>query len=316
MTSKPSMKFGVSLGQERVTWPEIEEAALLVEELGFDSLWSHDHLIPSDPGRNEGPCLEAWAILGAFARMTKNVTIGPMVAGNTYRNPVLLAKSATTVDIISGGRLIFGIGAGWFEMEHTAYDFPFYTVGERIRRLDEAVELIKKLWTSDGPVDFAGKYYNLRSAPFDPRPVQQPHPPILIAGGGEKRTLRVTAKWGDMMNINGHAQIAAHKYRVLEEHCRAVGRDPAEIVKTANGAFVPPEKMDDWNRWMDHLAETMPDQRKSRGEGGVVGDMDAIRDWVRGHVEVGTQQVIFTMRSPYPLESLRTFAKKVMPEFR
>ena len=143
MTSKPRMKFGVSLGQERVTWPEIEEAALLVEELGFDSLWSHDHLIPSDPGRNEGPCLEAWAILGAFARMTKNVTIGPMVAGNTYRNPVLLAKSATTVDIISGGRLIFGIGAGWFEMEHTAYDFPFYTVGERIRRLDEAVELIK-----------------------------------------------------------------------------------------------------------------------------------------------------------------------------
>ena len=237
---------------------------------------------PPTPPATRGPCLEAWAILGAFARMTRNVTIGPMVVGNTYRNPVLLAKSATTVDIISGGRLIFGIGAGWFEFEHTAYDFPFHTVGERISRLDEAVELIKKLWTSDGPLDFEGKYYNLRNAPFDPKPIQQPHPPILIAGGGEKRTLRVTAKWADMMNINGNPEIAAHKYRVLEGHCKSVGRDPAEIEKTANGAFVPPEKMDDWNRWMDRLAETMPDQRKSRGEGGVVGDMDDIRDWVKG----------------------------------
>ena len=236
------MKFGVSIGQERVTWPEIEEAAILIEELGFDSLWCHDHLIPSDPARNEGPCLEAWALLGALARMTKNVTIGPMVTGNTYRNPVLLAKSATTVDIISGGRLIFGIGAGWFEMEHTAYDFPFYTVGERISRLDESVELIKKLWTSDGPVNFAGKYYSLTDAPFDPQPIQQPHPPILIAGGGEKRTLKVAAKWADMTNFYGTPEIAAHKYRVLENHCRAVGRNPSEIEKSVNGAFIPPRR--------------------------------------------------------------------------
>ena len=316
MTTKPRMKFGVSIGQERVTWPEIEEAAVLIEELGFDSLWCHDHLIPSDPGRNEGPCLEAWALLGALARMTKNISIGPMVIGNTYRNPVLLAKSATTVDIISGGRLIFGIGAGWFEMEHTAYDFPFYTVGERISRLDDSVELIKKLWTSDGPVNHSGKYYSLTNAPFNPQPVQQPHPPILIAGGGEKRTLRVVAKWADMMNVHGAAETVAHKYRVLEEHCRQVGRNSAEIVKSANGAFIPPEKMDDWAMYMDRLSKTMPEQMKARSSGAVVGDMDTIRDWVRGHTEVGTQHIIFTMRSPYPLESLRTFARKIMPEFR
>ena len=316
MTTKPRMKFGVSIGQERVTWPEIEEAAVLIEELGFDSLWCHDHLIPSDPGRNEGPCLEAWALLGALARMTKNISIGPMVIGNTYRNPVLLAKSATTVDIISGGRLIFGIGAGWFEMEHTAYDFPFYTVGERISRLDDSVELIKKLWTSDGPVSHAGKYYSLTDAPFNPQPVQQPHPPILIAGGGEKRTLRVVAKWADMMNVHGAAETVAHKYRVLEEHCQRVGRNSAEIEKSANGAFIPPEKMDDWSMYMDRLSKTMPEQMKARSSGAVVGDMDTIRDWVRGHTEVGTQHIIFTMRSPYPLESLRTFARKIMPEFR
>ena len=316
MTSKPRMKFGVSVGQERVTWPKIEEAALLIEELGFDSLWCHDHLIPSDPARHEGPCLEAWAILGAFARMTRSVMIGPMVVGNTYRNPVLLAKSATTVDIISGGRLILGVGAGWFELEHTAYNFPFYTVGERISRLDESVELIKKLWTSEGPVDFTGRYYSLRNAPFDPHPVQQPHPPILIAGGGERRTLKVAARWADMTNFYGTPEIAAHKYRVLEEHCHNVGRDPSEIEKSINGAFIPPEKMDDWNQWMDHLSRTMPEQMQARGVGGVVGDMDAIRDWVRGQAEVGTQHIIFTMRSPYPLESLRTFARKIMPEFR
>ena len=201
-------------------------------------------------------------------------------------------------------------------MEHTAYDFPFYTVGERISRLDESVELIKKLWTSDGPVNFAGKYYSLTDAPFDPQPIQQPHPPILIAGGGEKRTLKVAAKWADMTNFYGTPEIAAHKYRVLENHCRAVGRNPSEIEKSVNGAFIPPEKMDDWNWWMDLLSKTMPEQMKARGVGGVVGDMDTIRDWVRGQAEVGTQHIIFTMRAPYPLESLTTFARKVMPEFR
>ena len=119
-----------------------------------------------------------------------------------------------------------------------------------------------------------------------------------------------------MMNIYGTPVIAAHKYRVLEDHCRNVGRDPSQIEKTVNGAFIPPEKMDDWNWWMDHLSKTMPEQMKARSSGAVVGDMDTIRDWVRGHTEVGTQHIIFTMRSPYPLESLRTFARKIMPEFR
>ncbi|MCH7997422.1 MAG: LLM class F420-dependent oxidoreductase [Chloroflexi bacterium] len=316
VTSRVPIKFGVSIGQERVTWPELKEAAALIQELGFDSLWCHDHLIPSDPGLNQGPCLESTALLGALSVMTKDIRIGCMVAGNTYRNPVLLAKSATTVDIMSGGRLIFGIGAAWFEQEHTAYNFPFYTVRERIDRLAEAVEMIKLLWESDGPVSYQGRYYSLEDAPFDPKPIQKPHPPILIAGGGEKRTLSVVARWADAMNVFGTPEMTAHKFRVLEQHCKAIGRDPAEIEKTVNVSFIPPEKIDEWNEYMKRLSVTMPDAAEAKKATAVVGDMDVIEEWVRGQVEVGAQHVIFTLRSPYPFDSLREFARKVMPKFK
>ncbi|MFQ5873285.1 MAG: LLM class F420-dependent oxidoreductase [Dehalococcoidia bacterium] len=314
--ARKAIKFGVSIGQERVTWPQLREVVGVIEELGFDSLWTHDHLIPSDPGRHEGPCLESWALLGAYAMMTKEIRIGCMVAGNTYRNPVLLAKSATTVDIMSGGRLIFGIGAGWFEQEHVAYDFSFHTVRERIERLDEAVELIRLLWKSDRPVTYRGRFYTLVDAPFNPKPVQKPHPPILIAGGGEKRTLRVVAKWADAMNIFGTPDITARKFRVLEQHCKELGRDPREIEKTVNAAFIPAEKLDEWNRYLEHLATTMPDQVEARKRSAVVGDMDTIKEWVRGQVEVGAEHIIFTLRSPYPFDSLRAFSREVMPAFK
>lgn len=316
MLNGKSIKFGVSIGQERVSWPELKEAVGVIEESGFDSLWCHDHLIPSDPGRNEGTCFEAWALLGAYAMMTKNITIGPMVSGNTYRNPVLLAKSATTVDMMSNGRLIFGIGAGWFEKEHIAYGFPFYSTRERIDRMEESINLIKTLWTSDRPVNFSGKYYSLDNAPFDPKPFQTPHPPILIAGGGEKHTLRVVARWADMMNVYGTPELASRKYRILESHCKDIGRDPKHIEKSVNVALIPPEKMADWDDYIKTLKITMPSQAQAKIDGAVVGNMDNIRDWIRGHAEAGTQHIIFTMRAPYPLDSLRTLAKTIVPQFK
>jgi F420-dependent oxidoreductase-like protein len=157
------------------------------------------------------------------------VRIGNMVTGNTYRHPGVLAKIATTVDHLSAGRLEFGIGAGWAEVEHTMLGLDFPGVGERLRRLDEACTVIKKLWTEER-ADFDGRYYDLTGALANPKPVQRPHPPIWIGGGGEQRTLRIVATHADVWNFaGGPVETAIHKVEVLERHCADVGRDPAEI---------------------------------------------------------------------------------------
>ena len=323
LVSKPDMqkrtgsiKFGVSIGQERVTWPELREACQVIEDIGFDSIWTHDHFIPSDQGLSEGPCLEGWTLLSAMAVMTREIRIGCMVSGNTYRHPAVLAKMAATVDIISGGRLNFGIGAGWFELEHAAYGIPFYTVGERISRLEEAVQIVRLLWDSDGPVDFQGEYYTLKDAPFDPKPLQNPHPPILIGGGGEKRTLRISAEWADAVNILGKPEVTGHKLRVLEQHCKDVGRDPNEIEKTVQARLIPPDQMAPWNQYIDNLRKTNPAGAEDMARMTVEGTEQSLMDFTRTQVDLGMDHIMFSMRSPYPFDILNTFSQQVMPEFR
>ena len=239
-----------------------------------------------------------------------------MVSGNTYRHPVVLAKTAATVDIISGGRLIFGIGAGWFELEHTAYGIPFYTMGERISRLEEAVQIIRLLWDSDGPVTFQGKYYSLKDAPFDPKPLQSPHPPILIGGGGEKRTLRISAKWADAVNILGKPEVTGHKLRILEQHCKDVGRDPSEIEKTVQARLVPPDRMASWNQYIERMYKTDPAGAEDMARMTVEGTEQSLRSFTRTQVDLGMQHIMFSMRSPYPFDILKTFSEQVIPEFK
>jgi alkanesulfonate monooxygenase SsuD/methylene tetrahydromethanopterin reductase-like flavin-dependent oxidoreductase (luciferase family) len=159
--------------------------------------------------------------------------VGTIVAGNTYRHPAVLAKMAANVDVVTGGRLICGIGAGWQENEHQAYGLPFYTVGERLARLDEACQVLKLLWTQD-KATFEGRYYQLADAPCMPKPVQQPHPELMIGGGGEKVTLKIAAKHADHWNVWGGPVMLAHKIAILEEHCARAGRDPRSIVRSAN----------------------------------------------------------------------------------
>src|SRR5438552_4626298 len=190
----PRVRFGIQTPNQNTTWDELLATWKEAEALGFDSGWVYDHFIPIF-GDQDGPCLEGWMLLSALAAETSRMRVGVLVTGNTYRNPALLAKMATTVDQVSHGRLVLGIGAGWFEHDHGAYGFDFGTPHERARRLGEGLEVITKLWSGGHP-SFAGKYYRLEKAPFAPDNVQKPHPPIVIGGQGKRWIVPLAAPSG------------------------------------------------------------------------------------------------------------------------
>ena len=186
------VRFGIQTPQQNSNaWPDMLSMWQEVEQLGFDTAWVFDHFLPifSDP---TGPCMEGWTSLAALAMATSQIRLGVMVSGNTYRNPGVLAKIATTVDIISRGRLILGMGGGWFAREHAAFGIPFPGIGERLGRLDESLSVIKQLWSQD-TTSYTGRYYQLDDAPFLPKPIQQPHPPILVGASGERVALGIVA---------------------------------------------------------------------------------------------------------------------------
>jgi alkanesulfonate monooxygenase SsuD/methylene tetrahydromethanopterin reductase-like flavin-dependent oxidoreductase (luciferase family) len=208
-----------------------------------------------------------------------------MDTGNTYRHPAVLANMGATVDRISHGRLDFGIGAGWHEEEHAMYGMPLYSPGERIRRLGEACEVIRRLWTEE-TVTFAGKYYQLRDARLEPKPVQKPYPPFVIGGGGEQLTLKITAKYADVWNFaGGPVETFEHKNAVLDEHCRAIGRDPAEIERSVQVTVQP-----------DDLAAT--------------------REAALGYIAAGATHAILNFRAPYPEGIARRVADEVAEPLR
>lgn len=221
--------FGIKTAPQHTTYEDMLKVWKEAEEIpSIDHAWLFDHFAPIQ-GDVAGPCLEGWTVLAAFAAETERLRLGLMVTGNTYRHPAVLAKIAATVDVISNGRLDFGIGAGWNIYEHESMGIPLYKPGERIRRLEEACEIIKRLFT-EPTVDFDGRYYQLKEARSEPKPVQKPYPPFVIGGGGEQLTLRVVAKYADIWNYTGGSlEEFTHKVGVLHEHCATVGRDPKEI---------------------------------------------------------------------------------------
>jgi len=229
------MRFGIFMGLTNTTWDEVLTLARHCDETGWDAFCVTDHFMPNTPERT-GDSLECWTALAALAHATRRIRVGTIVSGNTYRHPAVLAKMATNVDIISGGRLLCGMGAGWQENEHRAYGLPFYTVGERLQRLDEACQILKLLWTQD-KASFKGRFYQLDDAPASPKPVQRPHPELMVGGGGEKVTLKVAAKHADHWNVWGGPEILRAKGQILDQHCAAVGRNPKEILRS--GVMVP-----------------------------------------------------------------------------
>jgi F420-dependent oxidoreductase-like protein len=209
----------------------------IADDAGFDHLWAFDHFSPlfADP---TGDIFEGMTLLAAMAEATTNVRIGLLVTGNTYRHPGVLAKMATTIDHLSGGRLEFALGASGAELEHAMLGIPFPAAGERVRMLGEALTVCRKLWTEDD-ISFTGRYYTLTHATQNPKPRQRPHPRIWVGGAGEQLTLRVVAEHADVWNVIGPLDVVARKAAVLDEHCGAIGRDPATIKRSVQPRLDP-----------------------------------------------------------------------------
>jgi F420-dependent oxidoreductase-like protein len=222
-----TLRFGLKLSQN-ATIDELRALWRLADEAGFDSCWVMDHFATLGP-RDDGPIFETWTMLAAMAQLTTRTRIGCAVVGNTYRHPAVLAKMAVTVDHLSGGRLEFGLGAGWAENEHEMLGLEFGSKNDRADRLEESVQVIRALWTQPRTT-FEGQHYRLHEAVAEPKPVQQPYPPIWIGGSGPKRTLRITAQYADVWNAaGGSPEAVAASSAILDQHCADVGRDPAQI---------------------------------------------------------------------------------------
>jgi F420-dependent oxidoreductase-like protein len=276
------IRFGIQTPQQHSSWRDMLSLWQEVDTLGFDTAWVFDHFLPifSDP---TGPCLEGWTALAALALATKNVRLGVMVTGNTYRHPAVLAKMATTVDIISSGRLILGIGAGWFELEHREYGMPFPQVAERLARLGESLEVIKRLWTEER-ASFTGRYYQLNDAVFNPKPMQRPHPPILVGASGERVALGIVARHAQMWNSFGTPDVFRHKIARLAAHCQQIGRDPTTIEKSVL------------------LSALFP--------------LSEARQRIEDYVAAGVTHLIFSVSASVDRKYLRQFAQDLIPAFR
>lgn len=225
----------VGMADPRQQWQTTVDIAVLAEELGFDSVWVYDHF-HNVPRPIHSTVFECWTVMAAISQRTSRIRLGQMVSCNAYRHPSVVAKITSTIDVISGGRLDLGIGAGWYEHEYKGYGFAFGSPKERLGMLREGVEIIKSMWTQ-ADTSYEGTYYQLNGAQCDPKPLQLPTPPIWIGGGGEQVTLRIVARHGDWANFGGGAPIEAfvHKSTLLAQHCKAVGRDFDEIGRSVSG---------------------------------------------------------------------------------
>lgn len=269
MTPSAPLHFGIKTAPQFTTYDDMLRVWLEADQVPVvEHAWDFDHFMPLGPDPT-GPCLEGWTLLAAFAARTERIRLGVMVTGNTYRHPAVLANMGATVDIISNGRLDFGIGAGWNEREHEAYGIPLYPPGERIARLAEACEVIRLLWT-ERVANFAGRYYQLHDAYCEPKPVQQPYPPFVIGGSGERKTLRVVAEYANIWNFaGGPAEEFARKSAILDEHCAAVGRDPSQIARSIQLG-------------VDYA------------------DLAKTRESLRPYIAAGATHLVLNLRHPYP----------------
>jgi len=240
------VRFVIWIGTEQ-PWAEVAETARVADASGWDGIYVADHFMPNEEPPALGPRLEAWTAISAIAALTERARLGVLVSGNTYRHPAILANMAATTDRISNGRLVLGLGAGWQVNEHDAYGIELYEVPERLARLDEACQVIRLLLTEERS-NFEGRYYRLADAPCEPKPVQSPLP-LLVGGSGERVSMRIAARRADIWNSWGTPEVIAHKTDVLEAHCEAVGRDPAEVERSAQALVLMSEDAERLERW-------------------------------------------------------------------
>ena len=304
------MKFGAAFWINQTAWPALRDACVAAERAGWDSVWIDDHLL-ADEGDPTDPKMEGWATLSAVASVTGRVRLGLLVAANTFRNPGLTAKLATTVDHISNGRLVLGLGGGWFEREHDAFGIDFGGgFGERLDRLEEAVGLIRRLLDGER-VTHEGRFYAMHDALCEPRPVQ-PRLPILIGGSGPNKTLRTTARHADLWNGYGPLERIAATSEILRERCAEAGRPFEAIERTVTLDAVVRDTEDEAVAAWAEVAERygLDGRTGSDGSDGsdrglsVGGPVATVAAYLDGYGRLGVGEVIFTFRDPFDLETI------------
>jgi F420-dependent oxidoreductase-like protein len=294
-----------SIEDPQAKWAKSIEVATLAEDLGLDSLWVYDHF-HNVPRPAHETVFECWTTLAAISQRTTRIKLGQMVGCAPYRNPAYLAKVTANIDVISGGRLIWGIGAGWYEHEFNGYGFGFPKASDRIRILRETVEIVKAMW-SDPDVHYEGKHFTLAGAQCDPKPLQRPHPQILIGGGGEQLTLRVVARHADASNFGGKPDEWRHKSDVLHQHCKDLGRDFDEIQRTWSPEVFIRETEKEIGEAGSRSFWGEPFDSWSAGN--LVGTPEQVADKMRTYIDMGCTG-FYPWCSDYPeSETVRLFAE-------
>jgi F420-dependent oxidoreductase-like protein len=293
--------------QAGATVKTLLDRAEMAERLGYHSFWLVDHFWTL--GMPDLDLLEAVTMMSAIAARTERVRIGTLVLCNSFRNPALLAKSLTTIDHISNGRLEVGLGAGWMEQEYRAYGYEFPSVGTRLRQLEEGLQILKAMFT-ENRANFKGRYYTVTDAPNNPKPVQKPHPPIMIGGAGEKVMLRLVAKYADRWNCPAGYRDFKKTLGVLHEHCRAVGRDPKDItVSEQLMVCIGANRAEADQKW------EMAKGRKPFSFTAVKGTPDEVVTQLREHVSWGVTMFTMMFADMAPPQTVELFAREVMPAF-
>jgi F420-dependent oxidoreductase-like protein len=301
------MRFGAAFWIQRTGWPDLRDACLAVERDGWDSLWLDDHLL-SDEADWSDPKLEGWASLAAVASLTSRIRLGLLVSSTTFRNPGLIAKLATTLDHVSDGRAVLGLGGGWFGREHEAFGIDFGAgFGERLDRLDEATSVVRRLLDGER-FSHEGRFYRLRDAIGEPRPVQ-PRMPILIGGSGPTKTLRTTARYADMWNGYGDPDRIAEVSDVLRVRCEEIGRPFEEIERTVTVHAVVRDTtelaIEAWVPIAERHGLVERVAADGTGRGLTVGGSPAeVADYLDGYRRIGVGEVVFVFRHPFDLETI------------
>lgn len=309
------MQFGLQInpyfdGPTGNPWDAVERVARVVDEGAYDSLWVYDHFLYEGgyPGHPDSePVMECFTTLGALAAITRRVRLGQLVLGVPYRNPAMMAKMATTLDLISHGRSILGLGAGWHQREYEAYGWgEFEATGVRMKRLEEALQVVLASWTAR-PANFAGTYYRLDNARENPAPVQRPHPPIMVGGSGEKVTLRLVAQYAQFCNVSGDAATVARLFAALREHCERLDRPYEAITKSVFTTVIVGKDEAAVAEKRERLGRFVP------AKGALIGTPEQLIEEFRAYAEAGCEYVVFRTPDWLDVEPLQLFAEHVIP---
>jgi F420-dependent oxidoreductase-like protein len=307
-----SIQWGIQSSPHQVSYGELLQLWQRADALGYDSAWLFDHFMPIS-GDPAGPCFEGWTLLTSLVAQTRRLHAGCLVTSVIYRHPAVLAKMGATLDVVSGGRLELGIGAGWFEGETRAYGMPFPPTAERVGRLDEAIQMIRMLWTNETS-DFNGQYYSLSQARCEPKPVQRPTPTIWVGGQGEKVTLRIAAQRADGWDMDMvPLEQYQHKLAILGEHCRRAGRDPASVRKMIHFSAIIAEDEGLVQQRAESLARQWGTDRAGLEGKVLIGTPQQAAERLKAYAELGVEHFVLSLQAPYDMTLVELYIQEVAP---